>query len=1128
MTKDSFHRDILDRLDEPIDPEQFEACMADLLREIWPGLAPIPGGADGGMDGAVADGQGQPFPLVTTTADNVIGNLTKNLQSYLQTGGNRRRIILATSEALTAERRRNLDKRADELGFTIEQIYERSAVSNLLYQSPEWCQRLLRLSGDPSPLSSIPKTRRPLVDQSLVGREEDIDWLENTEGDRLLVGQPGSGKTFLLYQLVEAGALFVTSHDRSDIADALRKLSPEALIVDDASSKTDLLDDLRHLRGETAATFDIIASCWPGDVGEVQQILQLGSVQTHVLRPLTRDQIVEIVRDAGIAGPLDLIRMIVNQANGRPGLAVTLSHLCLHGNEKDVVFGDHVAENTLVTFRPVVGEDAKDLLALISIGGEGGLPMQAVADLLEKPLTQVRQALEQLAVGGVLTDWTTNDRKEKGGLSVQPPALRHALIREVFFEGAAPLPFSVLEDTLNRARSLSDATQALIGASARGASIPTGFLRKLISELDDQDLWHAYASVGPKESRWVLSERPRRVLQFAGTVLRHAPKESLPLLLQQSKGDDRALHSTPNHPLRKIKDWVLSGRPGTEDALQRRRILFQVVEDWIKEGRNRRTGQRAIRYALAPQYDAHFSDPGSGRTLTMERGVLLPSEISALEELWKQFWGKLSPENIEEWPPLLDLLHDWYHPNLHWEEIPEEHWQKIRDCGERQVRIAVREASEYPGVLRKLSQKAEQAGVEIETSKFEAFDALYPEQHPEDWSAARRKQMELIEEVADTWSQDSPDEIADQVRDVWKQTAVTGLNMNNTLELCRDLASSVPNPLNCHKAFVDVDLPPRFAHPFLRHAVKEGHDNWEKHVRRHIQEESEYFRSALQIALSTPEAGEDLRDLAVRRAGGEGLVKQMIIRGQLSLAVIEDLLEHGNDRVASATAEALWRAERLDSAEICGIPISLRDQWRHVAARRTGDAAWLKNAFQHDEELAFQWTAHHIQETSLADLFNFSVHGTEEAATQYLSLDQRRELIDRICSLGEERRVYTGGWTQLLVGDNIDLYKHLLEQNLEIDVALGPLRGKPDDSWVVKAFIALKNGYTAQEIAEAAFHGLSFTHAGPLSNYWREWIEAFRDRSVDSPELQKALEHGAHVAEQKVEQAKEREYREKL
>jgi hypothetical protein len=188
----------------------------------------------------------------------------------------------------------------------------------------------------------------------------------------------------------------------------------------------------------------------------------------------------------------------------------------------------------------------------------------------------------------------------------------------------------------------------------------------------------------------------------------------------------------------------------------------------------------------------------------------------------------------------------------------------------------------------------------------------------------------------------------------------------------------------------------------------------------------------------------------------------------------------------------------------------------------------LKNAFQHDEELAFQWTAHHIQETSLADLFNFSVHGTEEAATQYLSLDQRRELIDRICSLGEERRVYTGGWTQLLVGDNIDLYKHLLEQNLEIDVALGPLRGKPDDSWVVKAFIALKNGYTAQEIAEAAFHGLSFTHAGPLSNYWREWIEAFRDRSVDSPELQKALEHGAHVAEQKVEQAKEREYREKL
>ncbi|HEX8395673.1 MAG TPA: hypothetical protein VF665_25195, partial [Longimicrobium sp.] len=67
MIRDPFYREIVARLndsDNRLDPELFERCAADLLRGLYPGLVPVRGGTDAGMDGAVADGGGLPFPLV--------------------------------------------------------------------------------------------------------------------------------------------------------------------------------------------------------------------------------------------------------------------------------------------------------------------------------------------------------------------------------------------------------------------------------------------------------------------------------------------------------------------------------------------------------------------------------------------------------------------------------------------------------------------------------------------------------------------------------------------------------------------------------------------------------------------------------------------------------------------------------------------------------------------------------------------------------------------------------------------------------------------------------------------------------------------------------------------------------
>ncbi|MCL4552445.1 MAG: hypothetical protein M1305_02665 [Candidatus Marsarchaeota archaeon] len=170
MNRDPFYREIIKRLNDTLDPELFEQCASDLLRNVWPGLTPMRGGTDAGMDGAIPDGRGEHFPLITTTSADVIGNLSRNLRTYLREGGRRRRVVLATSRSLTSRRQSNLLARAQELGFELISIQDRAAFANLLYRDPPWCQELLNLPSTPPPLSKFPVTGRPFFDAPLIGR----------------------------------------------------------------------------------------------------------------------------------------------------------------------------------------------------------------------------------------------------------------------------------------------------------------------------------------------------------------------------------------------------------------------------------------------------------------------------------------------------------------------------------------------------------------------------------------------------------------------------------------------------------------------------------------------------------------------------------------------------------------------------------------------------------------------------------------------------------------------------------------------------------------------------------------------------------------------------------------------
>lgn len=56
------------------------------------------------------------------------------------------------------------------------------------------------------------------------------------------------------------------------------------------------------------------------------------------------------IKSTGIAGPVELIRKLVNQAEGRPGLAAALCHLCLKGDVCQIALGDALSRDIRKTF----------------------------------------------------------------------------------------------------------------------------------------------------------------------------------------------------------------------------------------------------------------------------------------------------------------------------------------------------------------------------------------------------------------------------------------------------------------------------------------------------------------------------------------------------------------------------------------------------------------------------------------------------------------------------------------------------------------------------------------------------------------------------------------------------------
>jgi hypothetical protein len=215
---------------------------------------------------------------------------------------------------------------------------------------------------------------------------------------------------------------------------AIRQEQPAALILDDAFADQPLLGQLIQLRRESGLRFRLIVRCGPGEAERLADVLSVPTTSCRTLQPLTRDEVVAVVRGTRLNRSTHLVRAIVDQAAGQPGLATTLARLCLGGDVRAVALGDALSRIVRQTFDRLVGQNATEVLAAPAVGGASGMSLSAVASALQQSIAEVRRVVVNLLLGAVGAD--VGD----GRLAVHPSGLRSALVRSVVFAGAASLP----------------------------------------------------------------------------------------------------------------------------------------------------------------------------------------------------------------------------------------------------------------------------------------------------------------------------------------------------------------------------------------------------------------------------------------------------------------------------------------------------------------------------------------------------------------------------------------------------------------------------------------------------------------------------------------------------------------
>lgn len=1048
MIRDPLYQKIVAALDGPLDGNLFEACANDVLRDELPGLAPVPGGSDHGIDGEIPDPTGDDkYPLLCTTNQNPKQNLVSSLASRLAHDAPERKAAFATSRPLTPAERRDLNAAAAEKGYRLVQIFDQAALAIRLYHNPRWRKELLGVPGNPPALSIVPEGARALLELPLVGREDSLKWLKEQTGDIVVAGQPGSGKTALLHAFAkEASGLFANSTDKAAIADAVREHKPSAVIVDDAHLKAGFLSTLKHLRTEIGANFEIIASCWPAEKKATLHDLDLPAARSHELEQLSRDEVVKVINACGVQGPDPLVNEILNQCEGRPGLAVMLTQMALRGDLREIREGEALTREMTATYRRLLGPHAIPLLAAFAVGGDAGMSADAVAEYLKIPLLELDRFVAGLYSGGVLIQ--VADRR----FSVRPEPLREALVKDIFFSDPRTLDIGAL---VRQAHSKQDAAKTILHARHRGGRVPEDQLRALLEEVDDSRLWYGYCYLGEQHARWVLENRPNQLVLAARALLDKVPESAIPLLLKIDDSEPgRGLFTAQEEPFKSISSWIFTAIPGRGRAVPNRKVLIHATLGWLKNGGRPDTAIRTCSIALSPKYEDSRSRPGNGDAFWFTRGTITLEEVRELIAQWPEVRDALKDYPTANWKPLIDTLQDWASPGRLSSHVPQDAYPVMRGFASDAIRDLQTILSHRHGFLRLLRELNSFLNGPRPRGTNDEFEILFPDERWTDKSFEDRFEANYKSAilVGEDWVKENPTEIATKIACFENEADAASLGGGNLNATCERIAALTTEPVAWLAAFMDAKISGWAAQALIARCVQ---DAVGLEVVERCLDTNELRTAAASAILASEKAPDPLQRLALQRLEGmDRTLSTMMLRKQLPQKTIGLLLAHPDPKIAGTVAVHQWKNSSGQ------IPPPLADSWRKAIARCPGKIHGIEDIVAKDAAVAREWLGNILaDEKAYISAYDYAVH----AAFSGLSKSDRIELLSKVST-----HDYFGEGIDRLVGTDSEVYAALLANTRLKPLHLHPFEGPISDTWITMAKMAIKAGYAPKKVAGAA------------------------------------------------------------
>jgi len=951
--------------------DEFERFAQDQLAAIYPGFTPIIGGTDWGRDGDIAatSDDGTPTRVLITssrTLDGVRANMIRGIKSMSDHGVAVDRIVLANPASLNIKSREKLVKLALSNGARLDasDVFERGFFASRLRRDGYWRERLLGLSSEPISLTRVAPdiAESPWAHIPLVARDEDLSALGG-EDDLIVVGRPGVGKSRVLGE-IERVAFVDPNLASEQVANDLRWLAPEVLVVDDASLSIDLVRRLVALRRSEPDVFRyrMICATWPEQLDRLAA--ELPAARVHEIGLVERGPMDQLLRSMGLSGALARAE-ILNQAEGRPGWAVALSDPLLRSGEVGSLLNGRALLGNVRRYllRAGLETETMDLFAVLS--AVGSIDESELADLAsEVGLGRVEavRAIERWARGGLVDVRAHHERLDRTTrrFTVRPPMLARVLVAERVFDTQFPVvDFDGLAERwpdrcLRLAQAAIDST--LLGSSAARPFADRLTIKTLTSEfgsVDDRvDLAVSYARLGPAAATFVIglartsfdgllasgSDQPWMfdpLVELAATVVKWDPDMDVAygILFDACALDHRPPHSHPECAIRKVAALVQDFHPEVPRHTETRYQILAALETWLSAHRGANGAGRVAAHiaevVLGLTVDGAHTDPANPMSIQLFRGIVPTSEMRRIhDDAVPRVVALLDGGHTELEIALIDAAEEWLRVGGGFErafgrESPEGERSAANDIGRSLAsQLLGREDLSLAGILklRSLIDSFElpdsiEVPADIEPLVRENSYAT------SDFKAKERALAQDIRSVGASWADEPCDQVIQRLVALRTELNQTNLTWPNRIAIaCEGIAASAASPVDwLDEAMKSELMPDAFA--FAYKAYEQGQLDDERLQR--LLDDARTRHAAVSLLL---ESGREIADrlLGILQPDDYQALWLPCLRGEIDEFLMRELLTNASNEVRAMAAVAHFAGRR---AQDDWSPGDLQAEW---------------------------------------------------------------------------------------------------------------------------------------------------------------------------------------------------------